>query len=283
MGRSSRSKRLETADAENKVRVKYELTFPWGSLHVTQEADAAYGLVPLTTQSLEDGANRRGGSYTPDFRTDIWLVGPQELEHSALSNAGSPMFHGNDGLDITDRGIKLVCSYGKCDKELVEYYQGQIELDEMELPDDAPPDYLDQYAHQVIVSAFTALAAELATLAVQHLRQKDINNMVMSRARNNFLIGLGGGTFISAEQLIIYGHVNTFAEVSSSALVASGAIIAYRGIKKYFQRMTDIRNAIAEGANYHAEVVAYDLNRTYSVSHFNHQVEEMFGPAAEDS
>lgn len=274
--------RSEIFAPEIKSREKYELTFPWGSLHVTDHADAAYRLVPLTTQSLESETNRLSTVGVPDFRTDIWLAGPQELDYLQPLHLGLPSIHGRGEFRPTDRGIEVIHGYDKDDKDLIAYFQEQVESGEMELPDDAPPDFLAQYAHQMLTHSFATMIAGFVEPMVQRHLEKDINNMVMSQARKNFLIGLGGGTFISVEQLALYGHVDAFGETMSGALVVGGAMIAYRGVKKYLQQMSTIRQIIAASASQYAQTVAYDINRTYSAEHFNYQAREMFGPTPED-
>lgn len=282
MKRPFRASPSETVAAEFKTREKYELPFIWGSLHVTEQADAAYGLVPLTTQSLESEANRLSGIEAKNFRTDIWLVGPKELEYLPPSYPDSPIFSGRSETQTSDKGIEVICGFAKDDEEITQFVLELTESDGMELPEDAPPDLLTQGAHQMIAHGIVDIVATNVAFATQHLLENDTGNTVLSRARKDFLIGLGGGTYMSVSQLVMQGHVDTFGEVASGGLVVGGAMFAYHGLRQYIHNMAAIRRMIDEKSNQFGMIVASDIHRTYCTKHFDSQAKEMFGPMPED-
>lgn len=256
----------------------------WGSLHVTEQADTAYGLVPLTTLTLEESeANRLSMVKPPGFRTDIWLVGPEEFEHPLIPFPGTPIVSGASRTEQTDKGLEVTCSFEQRDVQIIHQFQDRIESGEAELPEDPSPHLLSQEAHRMVADALVNMVAKNVTAAAQHFLENDVSNMVLSRARKNFQIGLGGAAFVLAAELIVQGRVDTLGEVSISSLVVGSAMVAYHGIKKYLENLGEIRHGSSVIAEQYAQVVAYDIYRTYSASHFNQQAEEMFGPTPEDS
>jgi len=66
--------------ASPELPIKYTVPYTWGTLRVSEAADNFYGFVPLTARAVEGESSELEQSFVdPDFRTDMFLLSPQEL------------------------------------------------------------------------------------------------------------------------------------------------------------------------------------------------------------
>jgi hypothetical protein len=72
--------RNQAAVADALPAIKYNVPFEWGTLHVSEEAAEAYGLVPLTPDAVEPAAEPGLPKQLTDLPpTDILIAGPTEI------------------------------------------------------------------------------------------------------------------------------------------------------------------------------------------------------------
>ena len=267
---------LQTQTPEFKAHTEYELPFAWGSLHVTEQAHKAYGLAPLTTASLE---NESGVSMPnlPDFRTHIWLVAPDELPFTIEAFPGLPLTMGAAMTEVTPSGIEVICGFDKTATEIADGFTRAMEADDVEPPEDQRPDELEQQTHQLLAHNFARLAGRNVAPYAHQLLEAAADKVVLTKAKNDFFIGLGGAAFINAYELAFTGRVDVASELTGTGMVAVGSAIAYRGIKKYFKGREAVKVFVANTSVQYAQMVAEDIHRTYCARYFDHQLQGMLG------
>lgn len=262
---------------ESKPAEKYEIPFLWGSLHVSEQADKAYGLVPLTTKSLESDTNSLFGDIKDSgLHTDIWLVGPDEMGPPPIQAPEEAFFIGCAVSRPTKKGVELWCSYGGTDDDLARFIREQMEYEGHEIPHDAPPDFIGQEVHHAISHRLADGVVQNLQVPVRHVLKNSADKHAFRQAKKSFLAGFGSAAWIDGFELLANGRIDTIGEVSGIGFAALGSTVAYLGLRKYI--------AINEGMNSHIDYLAsryiqeigYDIHRTYCRHHFDSQAEGMF-------
>jgi hypothetical protein len=277
------------ASAEFSQYEKYALPFTWGALHVTEQADAAYGLLPLTAKSSDGGSERFVGA--PDWidgiaiRTDIWLVSPTEAQGEPRQPfPGAYVFYTDVRASVgpSSPSLELICNFDTTDTDVIENASNKAEAAGIELSDDAPPDVMAQTVHQAMVHVIaTALEGKIA-LGLSQLLEDYGGKSVMSRSRKDFLIGLGGAAYLAVLESLIDGRIDDFGEAASGGLVVVGALLAHHRLRAYFENLRLQRQSIRVFSQLYASFAAKDIHQAFSTEHFNQQAERQFGPMSED-
>lgn len=266
--------------AEFKSSERYSLPFVWGRIHVTEEAEQAYGLAPLTTSAIEEENNKKIGELDENIKTDIWIVGPSEIPGG---------FHAvGDGVPvaakgkITPEGIDVVCAFAASEKEIVDHIEELADTDSWNIDEDAPPDILSQEVHSLYADTLSGVLIPNMMPTVHAKLQEASGAMAITGAKRSLRIGLFGAAYINAANLIITGEVDKFTELTSGASLAAGGYFAYRGLKKYIQR-PGTTNMLMVMAGGYTEMVANDVHRTFCPRHFNQQMQDLFESDPDDS
>lgn len=277
-----RSKEVNAWPTNAELAEKYCLPFSWGALHVSEQADHAYGLLPLATDHPQEPRLQPGRSL--HFRADVWLLGPSEID-SSIEAAHYPQT-GDISLFtspiLSPDGIDLVCRFDKSDQELIERLQQKLDCGEAELEEDAPPDVLAQIIHQNMAHALSDSLNSISPAVIGSSLEGQINSIVMSGVKRSLLNGLGPGVLVPAVDLAIEGGVNPFIESVSGGYIIMGGLLAYQAIKKYFRHAAEIRLGTEGLSQLFGSEIAEDIHRTYCASHFNDEMRQNLGNMPED-
>ena len=276
----------EAVGQEFKSKERYQLPYSWGTLHVTHQADEAYGLRPLNTDPETLGQPMPHGDVINHIRTNIWLVGPDELADwpydLELEDDASSISVRVESFLVED-GIGVVAGFGKAHKETVQAFASDVEAGIIEMGDDERPDALDQKVRIRMLHLLVHDINEAVSRASVDYLNKVANNSVFKSAKRDLVTGVGGAAVISSIGYTAEGRINPVIAGLSIFLLSVNGIKLYRDLKKYIEK-TDQRRRV-EGffsVNY-GSAVAGELHRTYCPDYFDHQIQQLLDQTPDDS
>ena len=112
--------------------IKYTIPYEWGVLRVTNEADAAYGLIPLTPQATAGDVIADNTANRQTSRVEIRLAGPQELEQQVDSVDDVRHWAGGVILaKIDDKSLNLTIGFVASTDEIVASFEDSSAIEEV--------------------------------------------------------------------------------------------------------------------------------------------------------
>lgn len=271
---------------------KYRLSFEWGAVHVSEKADKAYGLVPLTADVIRDAEDDTHVENAWGMRTDVYLLSPEEFNqdisktkivsrpYRTASGVGATIF-ANDGIKLflalhdgqegtESRLLNDLESY-------VNYYYLCEDMEDAQTPDDIPIKGSDeQEITQLLVHDFCDLVDEATRESITEYFRAERSKFAaarLARLGSKALIGAGiaigtVGTLHNGIEMIIPDAAIVYAAVQSQ--------LAYAYIKKHMRQANSLEFELKNTASNYGNVVGYDIHQAYCATHFNMKAEKKF-------
>jgi hypothetical protein len=267
--------------------IKYTVPFEWGRLRVTESANEAYGLVPLTPSFIkgdtEISPSIEMGSLPP---TNVLLVGPSEV---SKENLPSDAFNARAELRLTKQGIDVILGFAN-DKETMAK-QGEMILSQVVQMTDIDEDNLSkilnedgislseafehsvpqQFAH--VIPAIVKNRVEVAS--ADWMRASSDTRLIKSATRS-------GIASLGIAALMLSPEIETGEPISAlRASVAGGLLIgtfagARSSIKSRLRMRRENEQYVNFLADFHSTRVAEAIHLTYCTNHFDRENEKRF-------
>lgn len=197
--------------------IKYSIPYAWGTLRVTNEADATYGLIPLTPEAVAgDIVTRKADDYRSS-RLEIRLAGPQELNQLGDMVGVSQWAGGVVMAKVDDEALKLTIGFVVGAEELA------APLIESSHIDDAGNDVVPQIlAHELAREIGTATASNITAS-----ENEKLNRRLRRQVRRSGRIAIAStGTIVALDATI--GDISPFTMALLGTAIISQAVVYSR-------------------------------------------------------
>lgn len=159
--------------------VAYTVPYSWGSLQMTESAKQAYQMVPLVPEVLP-GAHKTSVDKANPFRTDIVIVGPDELksaDYGSATDVGLRLVSHRDGLKI---GVGMARDFAGQREQLVSILRQHFgSLEHLFVSDHIPLDEaVEQQITPMLAHAFSGIVGDTVNgMSVDYLRAYAARNL----------------------------------------------------------------------------------------------------------
>ncbi len=293
----SEQKRWPTFGINKEVRglspettFKYGIPYAWGALHVTSQAEEAYGFVPLTANAINgDGIDITKQPET-GIRTDIYLMGLQEFtEHNNFAFALSNFEMNDIGVSAASIGtdkIELRLALSRHADDLRESILDDIsriahdlgsDIDDVMDHNNMPiSESIGQSSSQILMHGLCAFTARKVHESAVELANAQLDKKALRRMTALGGAGLAGaGTLLTMNGLINHGNIDVLSASLAMSYVGAYAYNARRTIKQHLASASVRQPIIEDNAERYAIMVADDVHATFCSSHFDNNAEQM--------
>ncbi|MBI2008981.1 hypothetical protein HYS84_01045 [Candidatus Saccharibacteria bacterium] len=295
---SGREKAVEVTAAENPAErdlpIKYHISYPWGSLSVTEEADSELGLVPLTAEVVKGKAEAPAENPDRPYIA-VTLVGPSETPPYMWEEVPGTTAGVWATKSVYTGRINIAVGSTKSTEEIRQtVLAGIMEttgMDEEELAENIVeehgiplPEAVSQETSQFIVYALHAFMAEpVAQCLVEWSDRKADEKFIKSMTK------IGGVTLLTTAYLVgleVAYHESDFVTATTAAglLTVSGltAFALRDRFKRYLENKRDLSLVNEHVAHAMGVSVANDIHETFCTEHFDRQEQGWMGEETEE-
>jgi hypothetical protein len=279
----------EAAGLGPEATFKYGVPYEWGALHVTADADEAYGFVPLVAGVIKGGGIDMEQAPKAAIRTDIYLMSPREFIDQADNGLlPSAPFIGDIGYGAAGMhkgGLELRVALAERTEEVERLSLDAIashakeigsEIDDMRTADDIPVvEAISQDASQFLVHGLTSLITNITRESAIEFMTADRNKKALREVTHIGGLGLAGAGLVLGANGILNGEVDAVSASTAMMFVGFYSNSARRFIKRHLAESNLYRHGIDNTASAYADTVAEDIHTTYCTAHFDQQAEEM--------
>ncbi len=274
-------------DIGENIPYEYGIPYEWGALHVSKKANEAYSFVPLREGVSKDEATLIDKDVETTFRTDVYLLSPQEFDELPIDDSPPEVAGTGGGLyEIHKDGIsiKLALSQDKetaqqrlveSVTELTEHNGGNINdvVTEHGIPF---MESVGQDSVQNLVHEFSQLAHAVSEGAILDFCRAKADKKLLTRASllgSTGLVGAGGMLGVGGA---INGEVDTLSAVVALAYSGAYSYFAGRSVKQYLGSTNEREQRFGVISGVHGARVAQDIHNTYCTRHFDDEAAKMF-------
>lgn len=267
---------------EANLPVEYSIPFDWGNLYVTEAAHKAYGMVPLSPETV-DGKPPTSTNSAATPRVDVILVGPEEYEHDDQSAlVATKIYSGGVGMVIgfpaaqdeisKHLGASLGEKLAKMEEELPTEVMEEIkEHSIIPTAEDIENDLPQMLAHQLAGVAEVPLAEGLETWFGKQGIDREYRKIV----------ALGIGAIVAAgvevtPGLASHNHLVNPIQIAFAGVLALVYLNLARTKLKTHIENGPLNQRIAKlTARNKAFMISYDLHNSFCRNHFDRNAETM--------
>lgn len=272
---------------ETQVPIKHTLPFEWGSLRVSEAADMAYELVPLTANFIKGSGKEVGQSEI--LAINIWLLAPEEVPEEQwaelrpfgdLTETWTTTSIDGKRIDIAiahSKNRASISDVGISDMEELFAQASEatgIDLEDLlnSIEDEHGFNHEDLVRRMVptLITHATVAAIQVETeLAVAKHIKNEMDNVVINKVSLRGAVALGGAGVVLAPDIINGEGVSTPSVVISGTLAGALLWLGRRDLKNFLWNRPVFDKSAERIAETRGFMVGQSVHEAYCPNHFD--------------
>jgi hypothetical protein len=266
---------------ETEFPMHHHIPFEWGTFQVSEAANAAYGLVPLSPNQERGPFDTSQQEKKAVPSTNIYLLGPDEM----LVNFGLGIITSQPSFD--EKGVSIHVSLSNTLDGMREKVEGFLDGAEAEDVEGSGLEEIYEAVQDFIVdddstrveaalrqSLIHLLLLPIGNTTVQATKdwlRSDLNRSAYKLMRNAAKATLGIPAAVGTMELVTYGKIDPVQAAGIGAIILYGAVRVGSETKKYLKN-EGVREAMLElPAAQYTDSVLNDIHEAYCSAHFDRQ------------
>lgn len=267
--------------------MEYSVPYEWGNLHVTEEAHAAYEMIPLTPtkpcdlELMMPGRSRRGS----EPRLDLVLAGPSEAKNADEGTTFWSSVYADDNQVIVVAGHTKdkAAMISTTKQNILDGYRqffGSESVPDEEILDTVGVvdgvsinEALDNNVSQAFAHEFADIFDSVVRTTLEHSRNFSDNMQFLRNAATIGFVTIAGISPVISLGYEVSESLPTLAPSIFTAITVGGLLLS---TKKYIHSQHERTILNTQIANAKAELVSGSIHDTYCDAHFDNQFEEIF-------
>lgn len=243
---------------------------------MTESAKQAYQMVPLVPEVLP-GAHKTSVDKANPFRTDIVIVGPDELksaDYGSATDVGLRLVSHRDGLKI---GVGMARDFAGQREQLVSILRQHFgSLEHLFVSDHIPLDEaVEQQITPMLAHAFSGIVGDTVNgMSVDYLRAYAARNLY-TRIRQISAFSIGFCAVVDIPPLVEQHAVDPVAAGFTAGFLALQGIRTTRTLKKYLKTSNSRERALRASGDLYENIVSQSVHDTFCAKHFDAQAERL--------
>lgn len=267
--------------------MEYSVPYEWGNLHVTEEAHAAYEMIPLTPtkpcdlELVKPGRSRRGS----EPRLDLILAGPSEANNAGEGTTFWSSVYADDNQVIVVAGhtkdkAAMISTSRQNIFDSYRQFIGTESASDEEILDTVGvvgggsiDEVLDNKVSQAFAHEFADVFESAVGTTLEHYKNLFDNMQFLRNAATIGFVSIAGISPAVSLGYEVSESLATLAPAIFTAITVGGLL---RSTRKYVHSQHERTVLNTQIANAKAELVSGSIHDTYCDTHFDNQFEEIF-------